>query len=382
MSNNPDACGDGIIDPGEDCDGGNLGGQSCASLGFGGGNLVCQNNCVFDTSGCSDCGNGILDPGEECDGTNFGGKTCSTFGLADGAALACTDDCTIDTGPCETCGNGVIDPGEDCDGNNLGGGTCEGQGYNGGGDLSCAANCQYDEGQCENCECLSGVCCDGCNYFGPQVECQANADTEYGCPSGTDPGDDVSRRTRDRFCSGSSSSCDGSFGPWSGWQVHDQCSDNEFCTPGDSSCNPCTYDVTQYECTNFSSASGSGPGGGEIFRVCATTNSQTGYMTVKARKSDGSSFGSRPYQVRVSAVGDDPCGPNAYYFVISDSDPVNIGTNEITFSFPAQWQPGQTQKAYCVTASTKPGDLGYDGNNPQQQSWWYSKKAVVNRQCN
>ncbi|NJK32360.1 MAG: hypothetical protein HC927_08100 [Deltaproteobacteria bacterium] len=67
--------------------------------------------------------------------------------------------------------------------------------------------------------------------------------------------------------------------------------------------------------------------------------------------------------------------------MISDSDPVGIGTNELTFSFPSQWLAGQTQKAYCITASTKAGDLGYDPNNAQQQSWWYSKKSILVKQC-
>lgn len=45
-------CGNGIIDPGEQCDGGNLGGQTCQSLGFGGGTLGCTNTCLFDTNSC------------------------------------------------------------------------------------------------------------------------------------------------------------------------------------------------------------------------------------------------------------------------------------------------------------------------------------------
>jgi hypothetical protein len=46
-------CGDGTIQAGEDCEGGNLGGASCASLGFSdGGTLACTADCRFDTSGC------------------------------------------------------------------------------------------------------------------------------------------------------------------------------------------------------------------------------------------------------------------------------------------------------------------------------------------
>lgn len=45
-------CGDGSLGPEEQCDGGNLAGQSCGSLGFEGGDLGCTSSCTFDTSGC------------------------------------------------------------------------------------------------------------------------------------------------------------------------------------------------------------------------------------------------------------------------------------------------------------------------------------------
>jgi hypothetical protein len=47
------ACGNGVIDPGEQCDQANLNGQTCVSQGFAGGILKCGAGCVFDTSGCS-----------------------------------------------------------------------------------------------------------------------------------------------------------------------------------------------------------------------------------------------------------------------------------------------------------------------------------------
>jgi hypothetical protein len=46
-------CGNGAIDSGEQCDGSNLNGESCSSLGFSGGTLSCSNSCTFNTSGCS-----------------------------------------------------------------------------------------------------------------------------------------------------------------------------------------------------------------------------------------------------------------------------------------------------------------------------------------
>lgn len=48
-----DGCGDGNIDPGEQCDGANLQGFDCGSLGLGEGNLACDPvMCTFDTSMC------------------------------------------------------------------------------------------------------------------------------------------------------------------------------------------------------------------------------------------------------------------------------------------------------------------------------------------
>jgi hypothetical protein len=45
-------CQNGVVDPGEDCDFGTLGGADCASLGQFGGTLACAPGCVFDTTGC------------------------------------------------------------------------------------------------------------------------------------------------------------------------------------------------------------------------------------------------------------------------------------------------------------------------------------------
>jgi hypothetical protein len=47
------ACGDGTIDASEDCDFGNLGGETCTTQGLFGEALACGVGCVLDTSGCS-----------------------------------------------------------------------------------------------------------------------------------------------------------------------------------------------------------------------------------------------------------------------------------------------------------------------------------------
>jgi hypothetical protein len=53
-----DDCGNGVVDPGEGCDGGNFNGQTCVGLGFDGGQLMCTANCSIDSSGCTNGGGG------------------------------------------------------------------------------------------------------------------------------------------------------------------------------------------------------------------------------------------------------------------------------------------------------------------------------------
>jgi hypothetical protein len=50
----------------------------------------------------TDCGNGVVDPSEDCDPSSPSGALC----LPGEICAACT---------CTTCGNGTLDPGEDCD---------------------------------------------------------------------------------------------------------------------------------------------------------------------------------------------------------------------------------------------------------------------------
>lgn len=51
-------CGNGVIESGEQCDGADLGGQSCMTRGFFGGSLSCNSNCTFNTSSCTSGGGG------------------------------------------------------------------------------------------------------------------------------------------------------------------------------------------------------------------------------------------------------------------------------------------------------------------------------------
>ncbi len=108
----PSPCGNGMLDPGEECDDGNqIPGDGC------------DPNCTL-----SGCGNGVVSAGEECDdGNTVGGDGCDATchrecgnGLPnpgeecdDGNQIAgdgCDPNCTL-----TRCGNGVLTPGEQCD---------------------------------------------------------------------------------------------------------------------------------------------------------------------------------------------------------------------------------------------------------------------------
>ncbi len=114
-----DSCGDGFLDPGEECDTG-IGDNTCLSLGYyrTQGVLVCTNQCRFDASDCGGrCGDNTVDvdSGEQCDGVNLNGASCQTLG-ASGGDLSCTAGCRFDISGClSICGNGLVENEEDCD---------------------------------------------------------------------------------------------------------------------------------------------------------------------------------------------------------------------------------------------------------------------------
>lgn len=72
-------CGNGTRETGEDCDGSDLGGATCTSLGFSGGTLSCNGSCGYDTSACT---GGSCEPaGTSCDATT---NCCSGVGNCSG----------------------------------------------------------------------------------------------------------------------------------------------------------------------------------------------------------------------------------------------------------------------------------------------------------
>ena len=131
-------CGDGNPDPGEECDDGNdIDDDGCSNLctinECGDGNVdpgeECDDGNTVDDDDCSNqctsniCGDGMLDPGEECDDGNTDDND------------SCRNDCTV-----PVCGDGIIDPGEICDGDGpVTAGECK--------------NKLCDD----NCECVNGI---------------------------------------------------------------------------------------------------------------------------------------------------------------------------------------------------------------------------------
>lgn len=92
------------------------------------------------------CGNGVVDPGEECDGANLNGATCG--GCA--GTPTCTSSCRLDT---TSCANGVCDGTETCAscpadcvgvGASCGNGVCEAG--NGESCVTCPADCAGRQG--------------------------------------------------------------------------------------------------------------------------------------------------------------------------------------------------------------------------------------------
>lgn len=180
-------CGNGQIDPGEACDGNQLNGATCETLGLGAGGLSCRRDCkTFDRSLCGaapTCGNGVVDAAEVCEGADLSGQSCMSLGLGTGT-LACLPNCNghqtqgcMNNNPA-TCGNGRAEGTEVCDGADLGGATCQSLGFTGG-TLSCAADCRTRV--TTGC---TGTCTPQCGgrSCGPDPSCGTSCGT---CSTGT-----------------------------------------------------------------------------------------------------------------------------------------------------------------------------------------------------
>jgi cysteine-rich repeat protein len=144
-------CGNGVTDPGEVCDDGNLG------SGDG-----CSPDCLSDES----CGNGRVDAvvGETCDcGADEASRPAHCAARNGDPASPCTDDCRS-----RYCGNGELDPGEVCDDGNLGSGD------------GCSPDCLSDES-----------CGNGIADYAAGEECDCGDDPAHpaaGCAAANGPG--------------------------------------------------------------------------------------------------------------------------------------------------------------------------------------------------
>lgn len=193
-------CGNDLQEGIEVCDGTDLLNQGCDDLGFNGGMLACSPDCLsYDTSGCTSpnlsCGDDVQDIGETCDGTDLAGQSCETLGF-NGGVLGCQDDCSgFDLSSCTAdsafCGNGVVENEEQCDGANMNGATCVNMGFDSG-ILNCYLNCQYDTTDCidePTCGCPESILGDGycdtacnnalCNY--DNGDCVSSGECSPGC---------------------------------------------------------------------------------------------------------------------------------------------------------------------------------------------------------
>jgi len=87
-------CGDGELDPTEQCDGDEIADASCVSAGYYGGTLTCSAECELDVTQCTGrCGDGMLDAADEvCD--TFSATSCFDLGFSYGRA-GCTSQCNV-----------------------------------------------------------------------------------------------------------------------------------------------------------------------------------------------------------------------------------------------------------------------------------------------
>lgn len=193
-------CGNDQIDTGELCDGADLGGENCTTIGAGctGGTLGCNTTCdnwdISQCTGCTEwCGNDTVEGSEVCDGADLDGEDCQSLNFS-GGLLYCSPDCaTFDSRGCfdniGSCGDGVINFPESCDGTELGGTICDDWGFTGG-TLACTGGCTFDFSGCTGDYCQinnrygDGVC-DPCEMMGgtPDADCGAPCGADGTCAS-------------------------------------------------------------------------------------------------------------------------------------------------------------------------------------------------------
>ncbi len=151
----PAVCGNGIVEPGEGCDDGNVLTEACA---YGAKSCtVCASDCTQRPGATSFCGDGKLRGAEACDdGNTVAGDGCSATCTLE-PSVTCVGEPSVCKG---ICGDGIAGPGEKCDDGNLIAGD------------GCSAACAF-EATCGNGTVEPGEVCDR----PPGEGCSASCDT-------------------------------------------------------------------------------------------------------------------------------------------------------------------------------------------------------------
>lgn len=162
----PSAGAGGVAGSGGAAGGGGFGNTSGSGGGGTGGGSA-------GSGGAGGCGDGAVGVGEQCDGINVAGHTCATvLGPSATGTLGCTSSCMFDTGSCclPACG------GKQCGTDGCGGvcGTCP-SGY------ACQSNSCVCEPNCSGKQCGSngcggscGTCSSGSSCVSGQCQCTPN----------------------------------------------------------------------------------------------------------------------------------------------------------------------------------------------------------------
>jgi hypothetical protein len=88
-------------------DGGNSATSTTSGVDSSGGGGDTSTGPAADTGGVGNCGNGVIDAGEQCDGADLQGFDCQSLGL-NGGTLACDPMmCTFDTSMCSSTTGGT-----------------------------------------------------------------------------------------------------------------------------------------------------------------------------------------------------------------------------------------------------------------------------------
>lgn len=183
----PEGCGDGEAQGDEECDGLDLRGKECTGFvaptngNFHGGALACNDDCTYDTSSCTYCGDGTKNgPAEQCDGDDLGGDTCELEGY-DGGELTCAINCVPDFKDCANCEG---DPAGPYGKPNVG---CQGgMGMSYGGKYY--SICQYKTGCQNNADCFVddlAICANQpvCDDTGGAAWCKILCTDDEDCPT-------------------------------------------------------------------------------------------------------------------------------------------------------------------------------------------------------